>query len=130
MILGQVVPTFWRLAQVGRAVYNQCLLGELSGKTRILVTNQLQYVSKADVCVFMSEGHLAEVGSYKELTSRGGSFAQLMRQAEVGVVSTAQACFVGWPSLWDIQGSVCASILDVQAGHTQITNPGTPECSS
>ena len=71
------------VAQVGRAVYNTCILGALRGKTRLLVTNQLQYVSQADVCVLMSDGRLAEVGTYKELMASGGSFAQLMSQAEV-----------------------------------------------
>ena len=69
--------------QVGRAVYNTCILGQLQGKTRLLVTNQLQYVSQADVCVLMSEGRLTEVGTYQQLLDKGGAFAQLMSQAEV-----------------------------------------------
>lgn len=69
--------------QVGRSVYNKCILGQLRGKTRLLVTNQLQYVSQADVCVFMSEGQLAEVGSYQQLLDKKGSFTQLMAQTEV-----------------------------------------------
>ena len=69
--------------QVGRAVYNNCILGKLRDKTRVLVTNQLQYVSQADFCILMSEGRLAEVGPYKELMAKEGAFAQLMSQAEV-----------------------------------------------
>jgi len=58
-------------------------MGELRNKTRILVTNQLQFVSPADTAIFMSAGRIAEIGSYSSLMSRGDSFAQLMSQAEV-----------------------------------------------
>lgn len=58
-------------------------MGELRNKTRILVTNQLQFVSPADTAIFMCGGQIAEIGSYSSLMSRGKSFAQLMSQAEV-----------------------------------------------
>lgn len=64
-------------------MFNKCLMGELRNKTRILVTNQLQFVSPADTAIFMSAGRIAEIGSYSSLMSRGDSFAQLMSQAEV-----------------------------------------------
>lgn len=35
-------------ARVGRRVFHECVLGVLRGRTRVLVTNQLQYVSSAD----------------------------------------------------------------------------------
>ncbi|CAL8468910.1 g8451 [Coccomyxa elongata] len=69
-------------AQVAREVFNKCLMGELRNKTRILVTNQLQFVSPADTAIFMCGGQIAEIGSYSSLMSRGKSFAQLMSQAE------------------------------------------------
>ena len=64
-------------------------MGELRHKTRILVTNQLQFVSPADTAIFMSGGRIAEIGSYSSLMSRGDSFAQLMSQAEVCLLSLA-----------------------------------------
>ncbi len=71
------------LEQVAREVYNGCLCGALAGVTRVLVTNQLQFVSGADRVLFMADGRVAEAGSYAELIQAGGGFAQLMRQAEV-----------------------------------------------
>lgn len=68
-------------------MFNKCLMGELRHKTRILVTNQLQFVSPADTAIFMSGGRIAEIGSYSSLMSRGDSFAQLMSQAEVCLLS-------------------------------------------
>ena len=65
-------------------MFNRCLMGALGDKTRVLVTNQLQFVSAADTAIFMAGGKIAEIGSYQQLMSRGDSFAQLMSQAEVG----------------------------------------------
>ncbi len=64
-------------------MFNRCLMGKLGDKTRILVTNQLQFVSAADTAIFMAGGRIVEIGSYSQLMSRGKSFAQLMSQAEV-----------------------------------------------
>lgn len=69
--------------QVAREVFNRCLTGELRDKTRILVTNQLQFVSPADIAIFMANGKVAEIGTYSELMAQGTQFAQLMSQAEV-----------------------------------------------
>ena len=69
--------------QVAREVFNRCLTGELRDKTRILVTNQLQFVSPADIAIFMANGKIAEIGTYSELMAQGTQFAQLMSQAEV-----------------------------------------------
>lgn len=64
-------------------VFNRCLLGELNGKTRVLVTNQLQFVSSADLVVFMTDGEIAEMGSYSDLMAKNGAFAKMMAEAQV-----------------------------------------------
>lgn len=69
--------------QVAREVYNQCVRGTLSEKTRILVTNQLQFVAGSDKVLFMADGCIAESGTYNELMKAGKGFAKLMQQAEV-----------------------------------------------
>lgn len=63
-------------------------MGELAAKTRVLVTNQLQFVSAADTVVFMAGGQIAEVGTYADMVAAGKAFAQLMSQAEVRPVGT------------------------------------------
>ena len=45
--------------QVGRAVFNEAILGAMRGKTRLLATNQLQYARQADLAVLMSVRQLA-----------------------------------------------------------------------
>lgn len=69
-------------AQVAREVFNGCLMGELSSKTRVLVTNQLQFVSAADTVIFMAGGQIAEIGTYADMVAAGKAFSQLMSQAE------------------------------------------------
>lgn len=49
----------------------------------VLATNQLQFVSMADVVVVMRGGTAVEVGSYPELLAAGGVFAALMKEAQV-----------------------------------------------
>ena len=58
-------------------------MGELRAKTRVLVTNQLQFVSAAEVIILMAGGRATEIGTYNQLIEHGGAFAQLMSQAEV-----------------------------------------------
>ncbi|KAL3160420.1 hypothetical protein ABBQ32_010743 [Trebouxia sp. C0010 RCD-2024] len=70
-------------AKVAREVYNTCLMGVLKEKTRVLVTNQLQFVSGANSVVYMQDGQIRERGSYEELMKSDKGFAQLMSSAEV-----------------------------------------------
>jgi ABC-type multidrug transport system fused ATPase/permease subunit len=58
----------------------------LAGKTVVLATNQLQFVSLSDLVVVMRGGAAVEVGSYSELLAAGGAFAALMKEAQVGMV--------------------------------------------
>ena len=74
---------------MAREVYTNCVRGALSQKTRILVTNQLQFVAGSDRVLFMSEGKIEEAGSYNELMKAGKGFAKLMQQAEVIIIDLA-----------------------------------------
>lgn len=47
------------------------IAGLLNGKTRILVTHQLQYLRSADQIVVMEGGRVRDVGTYDELVRRG-----------------------------------------------------------
>ncbi|KAF6252635.1 hypothetical protein COO60DRAFT_504509 [Scenedesmus sp. NREL 46B-D3] len=69
-------------ARVGRAVAQGALKRGLAGKTVVLATNQLQFVSLADLVVVMRGGTAVEVGSYSELLAAGGAFAALMKEAQ------------------------------------------------
>jgi hypothetical protein len=64
----------------------------LAGKTVVLATNQLQFVSMADVVVVMRGGTAVEVGSYADLLAAGGVFAALMKEAQVCACVRVCAC--------------------------------------
>lgn len=76
--------------QVAREVYSNCVRGALSHKTRILVTNQLQFVAGSDQVLFMADGRIEEAGTYTELMKAEKGFAKLMQQAEVNCLSISE----------------------------------------
>ncbi|KAJ3296180.1 hypothetical protein HK104_001918 [Borealophlyctis nickersoniae] len=66
-------------AHVGRYLFENCILGALKDKTRILVTHQLHFLPKVDIVVVMKDGEVAEFGTYAELMASQGEFSVLMR---------------------------------------------------
>uniref|UniRef100_A0AAQ5XYZ7 ABC-type glutathione-S-conjugate transporter n=1 Tax=Amphiprion ocellaris TaxID=80972 RepID=A0AAQ5XYZ7_AMPOC len=67
-------------AQVGQHIFDRVIGpgGLLKGKTRVLVTHGLSFLSKADLVLVMEDGHISEMGSYMELMDRKGAFAKLI----------------------------------------------------
>ncbi|KAL8236017.1 hypothetical protein R6Q59_017098 [Mikania micrantha] len=68
-------------AHVGRQVFEECIKEELRGKTRVLVTNQLHFLSQVDRILLIHEGMVKEEGSYEELSQNGVLFQKLMENA-------------------------------------------------
>ena len=54
-------------ANVGMNIMNQCIIEHLSGKTRILVTHALQYISLSDRIIYMNNGEIKWIGTYNEI---------------------------------------------------------------
>ncbi|XP_046746876.1 ATP-binding cassette sub-family C member 4-like isoform X2 [Diprion similis] len=52
---------------VGRQLFEECIKGFLSGKTRILVTHQLQYLRQADYIIVLDRGTVKCQGTYDEV---------------------------------------------------------------
>lgn len=65
-------------ARVGKHIVNNCLLGMLKDKTRILATHQLSLVGSADRIIFMNGDGLFSVGTQEELQATNAGFANLM----------------------------------------------------
>lgn len=53
--------------------------GSLKNKTRLLVTNQLQYLPRADHVIYLEEGRIAAQGRYEEVLSNP-MFASLLNE--------------------------------------------------
>jgi ATP-binding cassette subfamily C (CFTR/MRP) protein 1 len=68
-------------AHVSKYLFDECICGVLKAKTRVLVTHQLQYVSRPEVShvVVLKDGMIAEQGSYRELYAARGELFRLMK---------------------------------------------------
>ncbi|XP_027184362.1 ABC transporter C family member 2-like [Coffea eugenioides] len=68
-------------AHVARQVFERCIKGELRGKTRVLVTNQLHFLSQVDKIILVHDGMVKEEGTFEELSNNGPLFQRLMENA-------------------------------------------------
>ncbi|XP_060179357.1 ABC transporter C family member 2-like [Lycium barbarum] len=68
-------------ADVGRQVFERCIKGELKGKTRVLVTNQLHFLSQVDKIILVHDGMVKEEGTFEYLSNNGVLFQKLMENA-------------------------------------------------
>ncbi|KAL4286983.1 hypothetical protein AHAS_Ahas19G0140700 [Arachis hypogaea] len=70
-----------RDAHVAKQVFDKCIKGELRGKTRVLVTNQLHFLSQVDRIILIHEGTVKEEGTFEKLSNQGPLFQKLMENA-------------------------------------------------
>ncbi|CAH1098767.1 unnamed protein product [Psylliodes chrysocephalus] len=56
--------------KVAKHLFEECIKGYLSGKTRILVTHQLQFMKSADLIVIINNGRIEKVGSFSDFTEK------------------------------------------------------------
>ena len=57
--------------KVGRRLFESCILSHLSGRIRLLVTHQLQYLKDVDRVIVMDNGSIAHQGVYAEILDQG-----------------------------------------------------------
>lgn len=65
-------------AKVGKSIMNDCILGYLKNKTRILATHQLSLIGSADKIIFFNGDGSVDVGTVLELENRNLKFLKLM----------------------------------------------------
>ncbi|XP_011877749.1 PREDICTED: multidrug resistance-associated protein 4-like isoform X1 [Vollenhovia emeryi] len=65
-------------SRVGRHLYWKCISEYLHGKTRILVTHQLQFLKRADYIVVLDRGFVKMQGSYTELVQSNRDFIRML----------------------------------------------------
>ncbi|KAJ8979913.1 hypothetical protein NQ317_005349, partial [Molorchus minor] len=63
---------------VGKHLFKECMLKYLGGKTRILVTHQLQYLKQADLIVVLNEGKIEAQGTFQELSHSNPNFTKML----------------------------------------------------
>lgn len=67
-------------AHVGKRLWEDCLMTELAGRTRVLATHQLHVLPDVDYVICMKNGKIAEEGTFKDLIDKNGDFCALMAQ--------------------------------------------------
>ncbi|XP_059174330.1 multidrug resistance-associated protein 1-like [Physella acuta] len=69
-------------SHVGKHIFDHVLSNEglLAGKTRILVTHGIHWLPMVDHIIVMKDGTISESGTYEELLSHNGAFAQFLTQ--------------------------------------------------
>lgn len=65
-------------AHTGSHLFKECILGLLSGKTILLVTHQVEFLSGADLILVMKHGRITQAGKYNEILTEGSDFEALV----------------------------------------------------
>ncbi|XP_065162760.1 probable multidrug resistance-associated protein lethal(2)03659 [Atheta coriaria] len=55
---------------VGKQLFDECISRHLEGKTRILVTHQLQFLKTVDKIIIVNNGQIEKIGTYAELAEK------------------------------------------------------------
>jgi ATP-binding cassette, subfamily C (CFTR/MRP), member 1 len=64
--------------RVGRTVFQECILGTLHGKTRVLVTQALHFLPQVDHIIVVDDGTIVEQGSYAQLYRANGQLKKMV----------------------------------------------------
>ncbi|KAJ6466582.1 ABC protein [Mycena vitilis] len=73
-------------ANVGKSLFHNAILGLIQqGKTVILVTHALHFLSQCHYIYTLENGRISERGSYQELLDKNGEFARLDKEFGGGV---------------------------------------------
>ncbi|CAH8391191.1 unnamed protein product [Eruca vesicaria subsp. sativa] len=65
-------------AHTAAVLFHKCVEDSLREKTVILVTHQVEFLSKVDQILVMEEGRITQSGKYEELLQMGTAFQQLV----------------------------------------------------
>ena len=66
-------------AHVGRSLFEECICDHLKGKTRILVTHQLQYLNSVDNIYVLSNGTIKAEGTFETLRNSDLDFLSVLQ---------------------------------------------------
>jgi ATP-binding cassette, subfamily C (CFTR/MRP), member 1 len=71
--------------EVAKVLFHDCLVDFLRGKTRLLVTNQIQFLSSCDAVVALRRGEVIEKGTYNDLMANPESEVnRLLAKSSIG----------------------------------------------
>ena len=79
--------------KVGRRLFEGCILGHLSGRVRLLVTHQLQYLKDVDLVVVMENGSVTYQGVYDALLDQGAFQGEIRLPGQCEDETELPKCF-------------------------------------
>ncbi|KAB2606085.1 ABC transporter C family member 3-like [Pyrus ussuriensis x Pyrus communis] len=65
-------------AHTGSHLFKECLLGLLSSKTVIYVTQQVEFLPAADLILVMKDGRISQAGKFNDILNSGTDFEELV----------------------------------------------------
>ena len=68
--------------EVGKKLFDECIVNLMKNSTRVLVTNQLQFLKFCDSVVALDKGTISEQGTFDELSNSDGEVSKLIRDLE------------------------------------------------
>lgn len=71
-------------ANVGRAILDNAVCGEMAARTRVLCTHDMQMLHRCDRILWMEQGRVRALGTYQDLIHNCPGFAGLLRNSEDG----------------------------------------------
>ncbi|XP_046744998.1 ATP-binding cassette sub-family C member 4-like [Diprion similis] len=107
-------------SKVGNHLFKECIQGFLRGKTRILVTHQLQFLREADSVIVINRGSVEYQGTYENLVLSGLNLLDTEKSEEFNttkaeeVNSENSAVVEGNDESSELSGSDETSSLDVK----------------
>ncbi|KAK8809647.1 hypothetical protein WA158_000590 [Blastocystis sp. Blastoise] len=69
-------------SHVGQSIFNKCICKGMAGKTRILVTNAVQYLSKCDKIIVLNDNKIEAQGTFDEIKAMNIDISSLLAEKE------------------------------------------------
>ena len=69
-------------ANVGRAILDNAICGEMAARTRVLCTHDMQMLHRCDRILWMEQGRVRALGTYKDLIRDCPGFSDILRDSE------------------------------------------------
>ena len=69
-------------ANVGRAILDNAICGQMAARTRVLCTHNMQMLHRCDRILWMEQGRIRALGTYQDLARDCPGFTDLLRDSE------------------------------------------------
>lgn len=69
-------------ANVGRAILDNAICGQMAARTRVLCTHDMQMLHRCDRILWLEQGRVRALGTYQDLIRNSPGFSRLLRDSE------------------------------------------------